>query len=86
MGSIFDVGSFCGEALLSVINAIFLLECLYRFLFAIDFRWIMLLEREHESGKNNSTQNSGCKPRSISIETSDCVACHWSTSLYSRFF
>jgi hypothetical protein len=24
MGSIFDVGSFCGEALLSVINAIFL--------------------------------------------------------------
>ena len=42
---------------------------------------LALFDREHEGSENQGPQNSGCKPRSIAIETSDYVACHWNTSL-----
>ena len=38
---------------------------------------LALFDREHEGSENQGPQNSGCKPRSIAIETSDYVACQW---------
>ena len=38
---------------------------------------LVLLDREHKSRENEGPQNSGCKPRSIAIETFDYVACQW---------
>jgi hypothetical protein len=37
----------------------------------------VLLNREHKGRENQGPQNSGRKPRSITIETSDYVAGQW---------
>ena len=44
---------------------------------------LVLLDYEHESRENHGPKNAGCKPSSITIETSDYVACHWNPSLRS---
>jgi hypothetical protein len=38
---------------------------------------LVLLDRKHKRRENQGPQNSGRKPRSIAIETSDYVACQW---------
>ena len=38
---------------------------------------LVLLDRKHKGSENQGPQNSGCKPRSVAIETSDYVACQW---------
>jgi hypothetical protein len=38
---------------------------------------VELLDRKHKGSENQGPQNSGCKPSSIAIETSDYVAFQW---------
>ena len=50
----------------------------------VAFDW-RSFDREHEGSENHGPQNSGCKPSSIAIETSDYVARHWNTPLCLSF-
>ena len=51
--------------------------------FSLPRPWLVLFDYEHESRENHGPKNAGCKPSSITIETSDYVACHWNTFLCS---